>query len=190
MTSWYRGIITALVALGLIGTGTGSVVGHAASTTPFGPERFTSNHATYVITTRSTYYRRIWESAISAWNKTGAFHFRAGSKSRAQIVLGTASGSEATTMGGDVGLTDFRAVGDYFVKVDATLNPTLFDEYDYSRSDDLHVAEHELGHTMGLAHNPSKNSVMYYRNRSVGIQKVDIKGVILRYKTPAGQSLS
>jgi len=100
MTSWYRGIITALVALGLIGTGTGSVVGHAASTTPFGPERFTSNHATYVITTRSTYYRRIWESAISAWNKTGAFHFRAGSKSRAQIVLGTASGSEATTMGG------------------------------------------------------------------------------------------
>ena len=91
-------------------------------------------------------------------------------------------------MGQDVGLTEYTANRDLLTKVSATLNPTLLAEYGYAKSDDLHVAEHELGHTMGLAHNPSKKSVMYYRNRSESIQKVDIEGVELRYNTPAGQA--
>ncbi|MCH4123336.1 MAG: matrixin family metalloprotease [Levilactobacillus sp.] len=185
---WYRGILTIITTLVLFLTQVGGNLALAAGVTPFGPERFAHASATYVITTKSPYYRRIWQSAISAWNKTGAFHFKAGTKGNAQIDLETASKSQAASLGDDVGLTEYTAQNDYLTKVKATLNPTLLHAYDYSRSDDLHVAEHELGHTMGLAHNPSKHSVMYYRNRTVGIQKVDIEGVQLRYHTPAGQS--
>ncbi|AYM03260.1 matrixin family metalloprotease [Levilactobacillus yiduensis] len=186
---WYRGILTIITTLVLFFTQVGgSAALAAAGVTPFGPERFAHAHATYVITTKSRYYRQIWQSAISAWNKTGAFHFKAGTKRDAQIDLETASKSQAARLGEDVGLTEYTAQNDYLTKVTAMLNPSLLQTYGYSHSDDLHVAEHELGHTMGLAHNPAKQSVMYYRNRAVGIQKVDIEGVQLRYRTPAGQS--
>jgi len=188
LRSWYRGVLTIVTTVLLFIAQIGGSIALAAGVTPFGPERFAENRATYVITTRSNYYRKIWESAISAWNHTGAFHFKAGTKGDAQIDLTTASAAQAKTLGEDVGLTEYTANRDYLRKVSATLNPMLLTAYGYSRSDDLHVAEHELGHTMGLAHNPSKKSVMYYRNRAVGIQKVDIEGVELRYKTPAGQS--
>lgn len=186
--SWYRGIITAVIAVGLLLTQVGNIVALATTATPFGPERFASDHATYVIDTKSAYYRHIWEGAISAWNKTGAFHFKQSSAAHAQIQLSTASQSQSAAMGQDVGLTDFWSRNDYLKSVKSTLNAQLLQEYGYSRSDDLHVAEHELGHTMGLGHNPSKHSVMYYRNRDEGIQKVDIQAVKLRYTLPAGEA--
>lgn len=185
---WYRGILTVVTTLVMFVTQVGGSIANAAGVTPFGPERFTSARATYVIKTHSNYYRHIWQSAIAAWNKTGAFHFTDKTSGPAEITLTTASAAQSAKMGEDVGLTQYTANRDYLTKVSSTLNPILLGEYDYSKSDILHVAEHELGHTMGLAHNPSKKSVMYYRNRAVGIQKVDIEGVELRYKTPAGQS--
>lgn len=185
---WHHGFVAIVAALVLFFTqiSTGSAM--AAGVTPSGPERFASNHATYVITTKSSYYRKIWQSAVAAWDKTGAFHFVTGSSRTAQIHLTTATKKQAAALGEDVGLTDYSAHADYLTKVTSTLNPTLLTEYGYAKSDILHVAEHELGHAMGLAHNPSKKSVMYYRNRAEGIQKVDVEGVILRYETPAGQS--
>ncbi|NLR08513.1 MULTISPECIES: matrixin family metalloprotease [Lactobacillaceae] len=187
-STWYKKIVIAIVAIGLFVSQIGGAVASAATTTPFGPERFAQDHATYAITTKSGYYQQIWRSAIKAWNKTGAFTFRLASQKSAQIKLSTASKSQARRLGMDVGLTEFWARNDYFYKINSELNPSLLHSYGYSRSDDLHVAEHELGHTMGLAHNPSKHSVMYYQNRSVGIQQVDINGVKKRYQTPAGQA--
>ncbi|HJE86867.1 MAG TPA: matrixin family metalloprotease [Levilactobacillus hammesii] len=186
--AWYRRIVIALIAIGLFVSQVGGAVALAAATTPFGPERFAQDHATYAITTKSAYYQRIWRSAVKAWNKTGAFDFKLAPAKSAQIKLSTASASQAKQLGKDVGLTEYWARRDYFVKISSELNPSLLHSYGYSRSDDLHVAEHELGHAMGLAHNPSKHSVMYYENRSVGIQQVDINGVKARYQTPAGQA--
>ncbi|WP_143463543.1 matrixin family metalloprotease [Levilactobacillus enshiensis] len=187
---WSRGITLAVVTVGLFVTPVGgsAVAVAAAGTTPFGPERFAHNHATYVITTKSAYYRQVWQSAINAWNKTGAFRFKLGTTQSAQITLKTASKTQAVALGEDVGLTDYWSKNDLLLDVTATLNPTLLKSYGYSRADDIHVAEHELGHAMGLAHNPAEESVMYYRNRSVGIKQVDVNGVKLRYQTPAGQS--
>lgn len=189
-SAWYRKIVTIVMTIGLFVSQIGGAVALAATTTPFGPERFAQNHATYAITTKSAYYQRIWRAAIKAWNHTGAFKFRLASARNAQIKLTTASASQSRQLGRDVGLTEFWARQDYLYKVNSELNPALLHSYDYSRTDDLHVAEHELGHAMGLAHNPSKHSVMYYQNRSVGIQQVDIDGVNLRYHTPAGQQAS
>lgn len=53
-----------------------------------------------------------------------------------------------------------------------------------------YVAEHELGHAIGLNHNPGKASVMYASNRSYSIQRVDIEGVNQLYAgSPAQTSL-
>lgn len=187
-SAWYRKALTTLVTVGLFVSQIGGIVASAAATTPFGAQRFAKDHATYVITTKSDYYKSIWRSAIDAWNATGAFKFKSSSSSKAQITLGIASKSESKKMGNDVGLTEFWARDNYFVSVNSLLNARLIKEYDYSRSDAIHVAEHELGHAMGLAHNPSTKSVMYYRNRAVGIQSVDINGVRARYQTPAGRT--
>ncbi|WP_407886378.1 matrixin family metalloprotease [Levilactobacillus sp. N40-8-2] len=187
-SAWYRKIVMVLVTIGLFVSQIGGAVALAASTTPFGPERFVTNHATYAITTKSAYYQRIWRSAIRAWNRTGAFTFKLASTKSAQIKLTTATKSESQQLGKDVGLTEFWARHDYLFKINSELNPELLHDYGYSKSDDTHVAEHELGHAMGLAHNPSRDSVMYYENRSVAIQQVDINGVKARYQTPAGQA--
>ncbi|WP_087716340.1 matrixin family metalloprotease [Levilactobacillus brevis] len=186
--NWYRGSLIAVVTILLMVTQLGGSSA-SASSTPFGPERFSTDHATYTISAQSPYYRRIWQEAIKAWNETGAFHFRkADSASAAQVTLKVASKHEAAALGEDVGLTEYTAKNSYLQRATATLNPTLLHEYNYSRANQLAVAGHELGHVMGLAHNPDKQSVMYYRNRKVGIQPVDIQGVKLRYQTPAGQA--
>ena len=202
--NWYRGSLIAVVTILLMVTQLGGSSA-SASSTPFGPERFSTDHATYTISAQSPYYRRIWQEAIKAWNETGAFHFqkadsasaaqvtlKVASKheaaSAAQVTLKVASKHEAAALGEDVGLTEYTAKNSYLQRATATLNPTLLHEYNYSRANQLAVAEHELGHVMGLAHNPDKQSVMYYRNRKVGIQPVDIQGVKLRYQTPAGQA--
>lgn len=187
-STWYRNALIIVVTMGLFVSQIGGLVVLAAATTPFGAQRFAKDQATYVISTKSAYYRSIWRSAIDAWNATGAFKFKPSSTSKAQITLGIASKNESKAMGNDVGLTEFWARDNYFVSVTSRLNARLIKEYDYSRSDAIHVAEHELGHAMGLAHNPSKKSVMYYRNRAIGIQSVDISGVKRRYQTLAGQT--
>ncbi|WP_304053990.1 matrixin family metalloprotease [Levilactobacillus namurensis] len=185
---WVKSLVIVVTTLGIflsqVVTGTAA----AASMTPFGQERFAHAHATYVITTKSAYYRGVWQSAIKAWNATGVFKFEKSHSRNAQIDLDTNRGQRAAAMGDDVGLTDYWARHYDMVAVLCALNPRLMHEFQYSRADEVHVAEHELGHAMGLDHNPSRRSVMYYENRSEGIQKVDVEGVYERYLTPAGEA--
>lgn len=184
--NWGRHLVVLGAALSL---GLSPVLASAdASATPFGPQRFARDQATYVITTKSAYYRAIWQDAIKAWNKTGAFKFKKGTAKTAQIKLTTDTAKQSATMGDNVGVTEYWARHNDLIAVISTLNPALLAEFGYSHADDEHVAEHELGHAMGLNHNPSSRSVMYYRNRSEGIQKVDVLGVKERYSTPAGES--
>lgn len=185
---WVHQALVCVLTLGIFCSQAVTGTAAAASMTPFGPQRFAHAHATYAITTKSTYYRQIWQKAIRAWNATGVFQFKLGHAQSAQIDLSTDTAKQAAAMGDDVGMTNYWARHNEFIAEVCSLNPSLMKEYDYSRSDATHVAEHELGHAMGLNHNPSKHSVMYYRNRSEGIQKVDIAGVKQRYTTPAGET--
>jgi len=184
----FHSLIALIVTVSFVLTQAITGTAAAAAMTPFGSQRFAHAHATYAITTKSAYYRSVWQAAINKWNDTGAFHFKLSSNKTAQIHLTTDTVKEEHQMGDDVGVTDYWSRRSVLVAVTCYLNPQLMSEFHYSKSDATHVAEHELGHAMGLNHNPSKASVMYFRNRSEGIHAVDIEGVKERYSTPVGEA--
>lgn len=73
------------------------------------------------------------------------------------------------------------------ISVQLHLVNELLKKNGYTTSQRVNVAEHELGHAMGLAHNPSKQSVMYKTTRYVSVQPVDVKNVRELYSIPASQ---
>lgn len=101
---WTHSWLILVVLLGLL-LSSGLTHAAAATITPFGAQRFRYDHATYVITTKSSYYRKIWQKAIQAWNQTGVFKFEKGSSKNAQIDLDTDSRRQSEAMGDSVGVT-------------------------------------------------------------------------------------
>lgn len=55
-------------------------------------------------------------------------------------------------------------------------------KFKYSKAERTNVAEHELGHALGLQHNVGKGSVMYYATRDRSVSKPDIRGLQQSYR--------
>lgn len=177
ISSLMSGIL--LTSLFFILVGSVPVMAAPASVTPHGTAKFANPTATVNLSKNSAKFRRIWRQAIQAWNHTGAFHFVI-TKALANITTGTDS-----KLGADYpGMTyiSLNKQG-YLHRIDVELNPQALKIYRYSTSEMVNVAEHELGHVIGLNHNPNVASVMYPANRFYGIQKVDVEGVEQFYGT-------
>ncbi|WP_137643037.1 matrixin family metalloprotease [Lactiplantibacillus modestisalitolerans] len=175
-------MITMLVGLALLISG--SVV--KAAVTPFGRNRWPRARVTYVIR-GSAYDRRVFQTAIAAWNATGKFRFVAGSNANHQVTLMT---SRAMTglyyrLAGITFTTSPKA--GYFSRARVLLLTRNLTKYHYSYWDQVHVAEHELGHVMGLNHSRAPLSVMRADNRYNGISHGDQTAVKLRYQLPVGE---
>lgn len=150
-----------------------------AAITPVYPCRFPTATATVKLNVGG-YYGKIWQKAIQAWNKTGVFSFKLTAASNAQIqITGLPKGAYSTTY---VGMTYIYHDNNGNISSDQTyLNTALLKAAHYTKTQDVHVAEHELGHTVGLAHNPGEKSVMYYANRYYPIEAVDSEAVRAHY---------
>ena len=175
-------VIQAFLLMMLVWVGLSTItVLAAAPITPHGTARFSSATATINISHNSTKYKRIWERAIQAWNRTGAFTFVM-TKSKAMV-----SAATDTKLGADYAGMACVTVNKqgYLSHVDIKINPVTFKIFKYSTNEMVNVAEHELGHAMGLNHNSNRASVMYPANRYYSVQRVDIEGVNRFYKSQA-----
>ncbi|MDM7493630.1 matrixin family metalloprotease [Lentilactobacillus kefiri] len=165
-----------------------SLCAHAATpVTPHGTARFQTNTATINVTQNSSRYQAVWTRAVQAWNRTGAFTFQITNNSNAQVTtkMNPALGSGYSGM--TYLTTDYQ---NYIINAECEINNLALRNNHYARFEWVNVAEHELGHAIGLNHNPGKASVMYASNRSYSIQRVDIEGVNQLYAgSPAQTSL-
>lgn len=150
----------------------------ATPITPHGTARFQSNTATIDTAQSPARYRSIWLNAIQTWNRTGAFTFQPDNANDAQVTV-KVSPSLGNAYTGMTYLTiDNQG---YIDKVECDINNVTLRNFHYTRSEWVNVAEHELGHAIGLNHNPAKASVMYAANRVYSIQNVDVQSVKALY---------
>lgn len=73
----------------------------------------------------------------------------------------------------------------FITQAKCQINNQALRSFHYAKFEWINVAEHELGHAIGLNHNPGKASVMYVANRSYSIQKVDTDSVRQLYSLPS-----
>ena len=131
----------------------------------------------------SSYYQDVWNSAINSWISNGFYWQEASNSSK--TTLSSYDGSDNLSIAGKTNTQYNKSTGQ-IISNQVLLNRAALTAYGYSKSEHVNVAEHELGHALGLAHNePDSISVMNPANRSYSIQDCDVRGMNAIYSTPA-----
>lgn len=150
-------------------------------------QRWQQTTITYRLAPMSAYYRQIWRSAARHWNRVSLIQLVEVRATSANVTLQTKN-QPAGVAPDIVGMTTSRhysraKLGN--LNVLATATATLYRDATkalrYTRLQRIHVAEHELGHTLGLRHAPFQQSVMYYATRDCTITIADIRGIQRAY---------
>lgn len=153
-----------------------------ASTTPMKPWRYAKKTAHYEVIAKSEKYKSVWSTADSEWSKKG-FNWVEADSSKTTVSTYSDDSKKGLELAGKCD-TEYRSADGHIVSNKVRLNRAVFNKYDYSKREIINVAEHELGHALGLAHNKKNSvSVMNPSNRSYGIQACDVRGMEKRYST-------
>ncbi|MFC6179737.1 matrixin family metalloprotease [Lactiplantibacillus daowaiensis] len=154
-----------------------------ATTTPIAPWRYAKTTANYRDNSTSAYYQDVWRQATKNWQKKG-FKWNAVKGSSKTVLTSYADSSAQGVVYIGMKQTKYTASG-RIISNKVMVNRASFQKFKYNKAERVKVAEHELGHALGLAHNnPGSVSVMNPANRVNSIKTVDVKGLKLRYKTP------
>ncbi|WP_157051205.1 matrixin family metalloprotease [Limosilactobacillus secaliphilus] len=134
--------------------------------------------------------KQAFRDAVKAWNRTGTIHFVWTKKASHANVFAKSGDLSADSVNSSVG-TNHSDLGSTKTSYDpdkhallsatSTLDPNQLALS--SRGFRSEVAQHELGHALGLAHAPEyENSVMIPRNVRTGITKLDRRTIKLLYQ--------
>ncbi|WP_054655774.1 hypothetical protein [Secundilactobacillus silagei] len=142
-------ILTTMLGFGFLSH---SIRAQTISATPYSSYRYESPSATIQVKTTST--KSIWDAAIKKWNATHAFDFKL--VSTGGTIQADSFSSLAPAYSTIAGITYSNYTGTQLLSAQTRLNTGILNKYRYTNAEKTNVAEHELGHTMGLLHNPSQ----------------------------------
>jgi hypothetical protein len=179
-------VSTVALALGALATFGGNHVDAATkSITPALPYRYKTDTAYFLDKSTSAHYKGVWNSATNAWKKNGFAWKAAANHSKTTL----SSYSDNSTSGLNVAGYDkvqYNKATGKIISSEVRLNRAAFKKYGYNTAEQTNVAEHELGHALGLDHNSKGSvSVMNPANRYYSIQGCDVKGMKKIYSTVA-----
>lgn len=151
------------------------------------PVRYEHAKASFYNKSASVGYTNVWRAARDNWNATGAFTWTETSNENSRTFTSSVSRSDGDWYNA-TGLTYSR------VHIDANnpawqtgasiyLNRYYLDLDNYSTAEKETVATHEMGHGLGLDHNPESSSIMYYKARDQSINNDDIQGALNIYSS-------
>ena len=156
--------------------------------TPLEGYRWPTRNLRIYMQTRDKALQTAFRGAVRAWNNTGAVHISwCRDEDRADIIAqdGSLTSTAPTTVGyvsSQLGSTstEYNPDTHALIRARSTLDAG---QLDYTnRTFRTEIAEHELGHALGLAHAPEyMHSVMIPRNVKTGITKDDRATVRLLY---------
>lgn len=125
--------------------------------------RWKSSTIKYKIDTNSDYYQGIWKTAVDSWNQFNVVKLVRANGETPDVHLDAStavrpehSGLCTTTFYNQTRLNNLP-----LLKVaTAIVYDNTCNDHKYSKSDRTRVAEHELGHAIGLGHSDSDHSIM------------------------------
>lgn len=152
-------------------------------------ETWPTNKVNCFMVTKNPKYIQAYKNAINAWNQTGCFTFNLTNDPKAPVQLKDTDLSSTSSQNGNwrsqelgITYTSYLQKPHGMVKADVNLDnsPALNNRpVDYVTL----VAEHELGHAIGLHHQPENaRSIMIPYNAKYPIQPMDVQNVRNLYK--------
>ena len=152
-------------------------------------ETWPTNKVNCVMVTKNPKYIQAYKNAINTWNQTGCFTFNLTNDPKAPVQLKDTDLSATSRQNGNwrsqelgITYTSYLQKPHGMVKADVNLDnsPALNNRpVDYVTL----VAEHELGHAIGLHHQPENaRSIMIPYNAKYPIQPMDVQNVRNLYK--------
>ncbi|QNQ82897.1 matrixin family metalloprotease [Lactobacillus sp. PV037] len=151
--------------------------------TPITNYRYQKATAYYLDKSTSSHYKEVWQKAVNGWKANG-FNWKAAS-SHSKTTLSSYNGTDNLNVAGYDNV-DYDSSTGQIISNDVRINRAVFNKYGYTLDQQVNVAEHELGHALGLNHNASNSiSVMNPANRYYNIKSVDVNGMKKRYSTQA-----